>query len=190
MALRFDIALKYLRQMGLRPLALFALYKFGLMTGHYKRLDGKPQTVNRPPSTVYRLFPIPSREQLASTLSNDGRASLLSEADEIVGGKFRMFGGEPVEIKLTLPQPLQHWTAYETNHSLLSSFVFPHNDIKFLWEPARFGWAFTLGRAYHLTQDDRYAEAFWKYFETFTASNPAYRRIDVNVETGGVTGLF
>ncbi len=172
MALRFDIALKYLRQMGLRPLALFALYKFGLMTGHYQRLErGKRKEASVLSSF---LFPLPSREQLASTLGNDGRASLLSEADEIVAGKFRMFGGEPVEIKLALPQPLQHWTAYETNHSLLSSFIFPHIDIKFLWEPARFGWAFTLGRAYHLTQDNQYAESFWKYFEIFTASNPVH----------------
>ena len=33
--------------------------------------------------------------------------------------------------------------------------------------------AFTLGRAYHLTQDNQYAEAFWKYFESFTQNNPA-----------------
>jgi hypothetical protein len=78
-----------------------------------------------------------------------------------------------VEIELTLPQPLHHWTAYEANHKLLSTFHFPHNDIKFLWEPARFGRAFVLGRAYHLTQDAKYAETFWKYFETFSTSNPA-----------------
>jgi len=46
-------------------------------------------------------------------------------------------------------------------------------DIKYIWEPARFGWAFALGRAYHLTQDDQYAQAFWKHFESFTKANPA-----------------
>ena len=173
MASRISVVLKYLRQFGPRPLALLALYKFGLLTGHYRRLDRRPQTVDRPPSTVHGLFPLPSREQLSQTLGEDGKVTLLAEADEIVAGKFRRFGDELAEIQLTLPQPLQHWTAYETNHKLLSAFHVPHDDIKFLWEPARFGWAFVLGRAYHLSQDAKYAEAFWKYFETFTASNPA-----------------
>ncbi len=172
---RISVALKFLRQFGLRPLALLALYKFGLITGHYRRLtpifDIRHSNIEL--SNINYLFPLPSREQLAQTLGADGQTSLLTEADEIVAGKFRRFGGGPVEIDLTLPQPLQHWTAYETNHKLLSSFQFPHGDIKFLWEPARFGWAYTLGRAYYLTQDNQYAESFWKYFETFTASNPA-----------------
>ena len=61
-----------------------------------------------------------------------------------------------------------------TNYkSLTSNLQSPVSDIKSLWEPARFGFAFTLGRAYHLTQDGKYAEAFWKYFESFTESNPA-----------------
>ncbi len=41
-----------------------------------------------------------------------------------------------------------------------------------MWEPARFGWAFTLGRAYHLSGDEKYAAAFWQFFETFTDANP------------------
>jgi len=166
---RISLALKYLRQIGLRPLASFALYKLGLVTGHYKRVENRKQETSHLLST--RLFSLPSREQLAQTLGEDGRSSLLAEADEIVAGKFRRFGDEPVEINLTLPQPLQHWTAYETGKVDLRPLTF---DLKFLWEPARFGWAYTLGRAYHLTQDNQYAESFWKYFETFTASNPAY----------------
>jgi len=173
MASRVSVALKYLRQFGPRPLALLTLYKFGLWTGHYRRLDRGPQTMDRPSSAVHSLFPLPSCEQLSQILGEDGRAALLAEADEIVAGKFRRFGDELAEIQLTLSQPLQHWTAYESNHELLSAFHVPHDDIKFLWEPARFGWAFVLGRAYHLTQDEKYAEAFWKYFETFTTSNPA-----------------
>ncbi len=39
------IGLKYLLQFGLRPLALYALYKFGLLTGHYKRVT-PPEFLN------------------------------------------------------------------------------------------------------------------------------------------------
>ena len=82
-----------------------------------------------------------------------------------------MFGSESVPIQLTFNEPLHHWTDYETGQTPIPYSQFPIHDIKFVWEPARFGWAFTLGRAYHITQDEKYAEAFWKYFETFTDGN-------------------
>ena len=122
----------------------------------------------------YSLFPIPTREALLSVLGDDGKAALINEADEIVGGKFRMFGSELVPLQLTFNEPLNYWTEYETGKSPIPYSLFPIHDIKFIWEPARFGWAFTLGRAYHVTQNEKYAEAFWKYFETFSDGNPPY----------------
>ena len=166
---RFLVGIKYLLQFGIRPLALYALYKFGLITGHYKRTT--PVTPNLLIPNSYSLFTLPARDQLSQVLGDEGKSTLLKEADEIVNGNVRVFG-ELTPLNFNPGQPLQHWTEYETNHTLLSSFLFLHNDIKFLWEPARFGWAFTLGRAYHLTHDENYAETFWKYFEAFTASNP------------------
>ncbi|MBI5951682.1 MAG: alginate lyase family protein [Chloroflexi bacterium] len=164
------VGLKYVFQFGLRPLALYALYKFGLITGYYKRI----KTLNAERSTFNPLFALPNRNQLSQTLGEEGKAALLKEADEIVNGQVRIFG-ELVPLDFTHSEPLSHWTEYETNHALISRFssLVPHSDIKFLWEPARFGWAFTLGRAYHLTQDKKYAESFWKYFEAFTQANPA-----------------
>jgi hypothetical protein len=91
---------------------------------------------------------------------------LLAEADEIVAGKIRMFGGAPVPLRLTGNWPLVHWTLFESGKFKVEG------DIKYVWEPARFGWAYVLGRAYHLTQSESYAEAFWKYFEDFTEANP------------------
>jgi hypothetical protein len=166
---KFLIGIKFLFQLGLRPLALYALYKFGLFTGHYKRVT--PVTSPHPPITSFSpLFSLPSREQLSQVLGAEGRNILLKEADEIVNGKFRRFGAEPVQINLTGDWQLAHWTDFETEKIDLRPFAF---DIKYIWEPARFGWAFTLGRAYHLTQNECYAETFWKYFESFTQNNPA-----------------
>ncbi len=172
---RLAIALKALRQLGLQQVGLYALYKFGLATGHYKRAtdhrrwtmdDGQWSMVHRP------LFTFPSRADLETVLGKEGKAALLAEADEIVGGKVRLFGGDPVPLQLAFSEPLRHWTAYENNPSLLSNFYSLISDIKFLWEPARFGWAFTLGRAYHLTSDEKYSETFWKNFEAFTDATP------------------
>jgi len=172
MTVNLLLMFKSLRQVGLAHAAWYTLYKVGLKTGHYKRIENRvPETGHLLSST---LFSLPNRAELAQVLGDDGRRALLAEADEIVAGKFRRFGGEAVELKLTLDQPLHHWTEYETGKIPLSSFLFPHADIKFTWEPARFGWAYVLGRAYHLSQNETYAEAFWRNFETFTEANPPY----------------
>jgi hypothetical protein len=165
------VGLKYLLQFGLRPLAWYALYKFGLFTGHYKRvMPPNPPITNQPNTNL--LFSLPSREQLTQILGEEGKVMLLKEADEIVSGQVRVFG-ELTPLDFTHREPLHHWTEYETNPELLTTFHSLFSDIKFLWEPARFGWALALGRAYHLTQDEKYAQAFWKYFESFTQANPA-----------------
>lgn len=168
---------KYLNQFGTRSLWSYAAYQLGLRTGKYKRLENREQKNREQKNTALisaPLFSLPSRESLLQTLGDHGKAVLLSEADEIVAGKLRMFGGEPVPIQLTFDQPLGHWTEYELNVELLS-VLSSHTDIKFIWEPARFGWAIVLGRAFYITQENKYAESFWKLFETFIGSNPVNR---------------
>ena len=98
------------------------------------------------------------------------RAALLADADEIVKGRVSLFDGAWVPLRLVWDMPLVHWTQYEIQPSLLGEGT----DLKFIWEVARFGWAYMLGRTYHLTQEDRYAAAFWRYFEEFNEANPAF----------------
>jgi hypothetical protein len=163
------IMLKFIGQFGLRPLVLYALYKWGLFTGHYKRLTPAIPQPLIPNSSS--LFSLPNREQLEQILGESGKAALFKQADEIVVGKIQIFG-ESVLLDFTHKQTLKHWTAYETGQLSIDNDQLSIADIKYLWEPARFGFAFTLGRAYYLTQDDQYAEVFWKYFESFTHNNP------------------
>lgn len=169
---RLVIACKALRQLGPQPVALNALYRFGLVTGHFRRAGSGIRNGTWEGANCHSLFTLPAREEILASLGADGKACLLAEADEIVSGKVRLFGGEPVELKLTIPGNLEHWTAYETGKTPIPTSLFPIPDIKFLWEPARFGWAFTLGRAWHLSGAEKYAEAFWQYFGTFTYANP------------------
>jgi len=173
------VALKALRQLGIQPVLLNALYRLGLASGHYRRVEereqrrekreqGKRENLLRP------IFAFPTPEEVLAVLGEVGKVALLAEADEIVAGKVRLFGAEPVELQLAFLGPLAHWTAYETDSSLLSAHSSLFSDIKLLWEPARFGWAFCLGRAFLVTGDEKYAETFWRNFEIFSASNPAY----------------
>jgi hypothetical protein len=168
---RLAIAIRALRQLGLTPVTLNALYQFGLTTRHYRRASQPPAPVAG--LQLQPILPLPVRDEILAVLGAEGRAQLLAAADEIGNGKYRQFGGDPVEINLIPPQPLHHWTDYETGKVGTTSRS-PLPDIKFTWEPARFGWAFTLGRAWHVSGDEKYAEAFWRYFETFSAANPPY----------------
>lgn len=170
---RIAIAWKALAELGYEPVALNSLYKLGLRSGHYRRVTAQP-----PPDAGQPLqlpLPLPERKALAALIGAEGEAMLQAEAEEIAAGRVRLFGAEAALLRLALPGVLPHWTAYETGRVPLplEGLLFP--DVKFLWEPARFGWAFTLGRAYLLSGDECYPQAFWQFFETFADANPPYR---------------
>ncbi|MBN2549230.1 MAG: alginate lyase family protein [Anaerolineales bacterium] len=170
---RFWLAVKAWRELGYESVGLYALYRFGLRSGHYRRMtpDAPRQTILPLSSLDFQpLFPLPDAQKLAEVVGKAGLAQLRAEADEIVGGQVRLFGGDPVPLQLSPPGPIFHWTEYELGRR--STGV---EDVKFLWEPARFSWAFTLCRAYHLTGDERYPASFWQYVETFLDANPPYR---------------
>jgi Heparinase II/III-like protein/Heparinase II/III N-terminus len=168
---RITLALKAWRELGLRPLALYARYQAGLRSGIYRWQTRQPRRVD---SGLVRtgLLALPTDEQLRATLGEYAE-ELLAEADEIVSGRVRLFGGEPQTLQLAPSGPLEHWTRY--GHGAIGAATgVPADDIKFTWEPARFGWACTLARAYRLNGDERYVEAFWRHLETFLDGNPPY----------------
>ena len=63
---RVSIALKALQQLGPEPLALNGLYRFGLATGHYKRVTSRP--LSGAGGEVKAVMPLPGREELQSCL--------------------------------------------------------------------------------------------------------------------------
>lgn len=49
---------------------------------------------------------------------------------------------------------------------------FDGGDIKIIWEPSRFSFAYALARAYWRTGDESYIELFWSAVEDWRAKNP------------------
>jgi hypothetical protein len=163
------ILIKSVRQLGITPLALYARYQVGLRSGYYRFKTPPSPSAEKSPARVDLVCPIPlPPPSTLSRILGGSTRELITEADEIVDGRVRLFGGQPVTLKLAPAPPLHHWSAYELGRARSGS----HTDVKFVWEPARFGWAYPLSRAYRLTGEERYAEAFWRHFETFTAANP------------------
>lgn len=100
--------------------------------------------------------------------------SPIAVADDLGRGLFRYF--EHQTIPLGFP-PNWHHNALSgesapanLHWSQLPDFGF--GDIKVIWEPSRFGFVFTLVRAYWRTGDERYAELFWQLVEDWQKSNP------------------
>ncbi len=149
--------IKAIRDLGPAKLWLFALYQVGLRSGHYRRMtpssrDPYNVTPELPP---YSRFPQVSLSQIEQA---------RSAGDEICRGYVRLFGGEPVPLNLNMGASSQHWTLLER--------IPPETDIKLIWEPARFGWAVTLARAYAYSGDPVYAETFWEKTLKFLSAHP------------------
>ncbi|NMB88269.1 MAG: hypothetical protein GYA17_07900, partial [Chloroflexi bacterium] len=167
MAPRLDTALKAVREIGLLPTGLNALYRLGLASGYWRLRS--PAGAGPAPQDVAGLrlsprLPLPAGDTLPALLGPAGQ-DVLVEAEEILNGRVRLYGGPAVELRLQPDPPLRHW-------SQVSDDPAGGEDIKDQWEPARFGWAFTLARAYRLNPDERYPAAFWDYLETFLRANP------------------
>ncbi len=160
---------KVLTQIGPGPIALYLRYQAGLRSGWYRW-----RTRRQPPfDPRWRVtFPgrFPAREALGALLDAADQRAALREADLLLEGKYRPFSGLPASLDLSRGVDGRHWAALERDLSWLRG-----EDIKFIWEPARFSWVFSLGRAYVLSGEARYAAAFWRLTERFFSLHPPYR---------------
>ncbi len=160
--------LKAIRDLGPKYVWLYGRYQLALRSG-YLRWRSKPRSVR---TGDFHPLPVefPDSETLRSTLDKESQEKLLEEASLILEGKMKIFGNEVVDVIEETWGRLRHWTYYERSRVGQPGEV----DIKYQWEPNRFGWAHTLMRAYRLTSDPVYVEAFWGYTEEFLKKHPAY----------------
>lgn len=103
-------------------------------------------------------------------------ASILERAERVVDGKFDLLGylslefGDPIDWHFEPLQrkrlPLKHWKQFDELDSGETG------DKKIVWELNRHQHFFTLGAAYLLTKDERYAEEFALQIRGWMAQNP------------------
>lgn len=170
--IRTRLIIQAIRELGLKPVIQIGLYRLGLLTGYWQlRTPRKSkfttphdveiieQYASNPPT-----FPltVPDSETLRVLLGDEIR-SVLRTSEEIIQNLARLYGGNPIPIRLPVENNKRHWTRFRLEED---------EDIKDIWEIARFGWAYPLGRAYILTENERYSEAFWNLAKTFLDENP------------------
>jgi hypothetical protein len=107
---------------------------------------------------------------------------LLHRADRAIAGRFDLLGltdvsfGHPIDWHL---EPLSgkrtgtaHWSAIKYLNPVVAG------DKKITWELNRHAHFVTLGQAYLVTKDDRYAEAFISQLTSWLDANPPRRGIN------------
>lgn len=159
---RIGTALKALRQLGPALLAENGLYRLGLRLDWWK--------IEPPDDLIGYSLQLEALPPVRAAAKGVENLHLLEDAGLILRGKVRLYGGEPVPLTLEPAGPLYPWAEYELGRAQTGV-----EDIKDVWEPARFGWTVILARAYAAVGDERYAQAFWQGFELFQTANPPYR---------------
>lgn len=166
---RINIGIKALSQLGLPQVWQYAKYRIGLRTGFYRFRTPISSIGRFLPDNVFtpNWFFQPPESNDFSALGADYVRNTLARGEEIIQGTYRPFGGQPQPLDLELHFPLAHWVFHETGKAQI-----PVEDIKLLWEPARFSWAVELGKAYHFSRDERFARKFGSLYQDFRSINP------------------
>ncbi len=186
---RSRLLIPAIRELGIADLFQYGIYKIGVRSGFLRRSTPLYRWSDRPLETWLssetslqqvlsdrQPFFFEISESFKGRLQRFPSGDLRREADEILAGRFRLFGGPLVDlgsppdwsrIPLTGDQdfiPLEkHWTENESGSG---------KDLRLLWEPARFGWAFTLCRAYQFTGEPHYAAGVLELLLSWIESNP------------------
>ncbi len=116
------------------------------------------------------------KSDIAETIGSENESFILAEANRILDGDLPYFGqlscasGFPPRwfrnpVTGQNVSPRQPWTEMR--------FASPgYGDLKFILEPSRFLFVYPLIRAYALTADERFPQAFWSALEDWTRHSP------------------
>jgi hypothetical protein len=85
----------------------------------------------------------------------------------LLAGSVTLFGAVEAPLEFASPRLPDHWTDYDRGQ-------IDGRDVKFIWEPARFGWACDLARVCAEDQDDRLKDFLAETWMVFSRNNPPY----------------
>jgi hypothetical protein len=116
------------------------------------------------------------RTSIQEVIGLDGEKSVLAEAERILTGNLPFFG----QLSFACEFPPRWFQNPVTGQSVSRRqpwtqmrFASPgYGDLKFILEPSRFLFAYPLVRAYALSGDERFPQAFWSAIEDWARHSP------------------
>jgi len=168
MASRFIRTLKAVIQIDPLEILDYLMYQCLLKVGLFRLLT--PVVSRNQPLSASLFNPAwfdfwPTKETVL--LGNRTTAETINQAEKILSGEFLQFGINYSEIDLSPKHELYHWS------QPISPFSGTEDqDIKYIWESARFSWGIKLAQAFYLTEEEKYAKFFWKKYAEFSKANP------------------
>lgn len=116
-----------------------------------------------------------SADNLPPFASEEVKKDVVARADEILENRFLYFFDKSYDLGPGPDWFLNPVTGKQAKSRLhwcdIDLFDPEVGDIKFIWEPSRFAWVYTLVRAYAAAGEEKYAEKFWSLFESWLSSN-------------------
>jgi heparinase II/III-like protein len=111
-----------------------------------------------------------------SILGNEGEKRVLDQAEAILAGSLPFFG----RLSFACGFPPQWFHNPDTGQRISPKQVWTqlrfasaaHGDLKFILEASRFLFVYPLVRAYAVSGDERFSEAFWIALEDWAQSSP------------------
>ncbi|MGA9531616.1 MAG: alginate lyase family protein [Anaerolineales bacterium] len=176
--------------LGLGPILQFAKYQLALQSGWVRwrtpqwpwgdiEVVPDPERVRRKPPH-FQFNPRDDFELAKPAWWDESRRQALKAGESVLDGRFMLFGAIEVDLGRTPDwarfAPLaggqdagsvaldRHWTAYDLDN--LGA------DVRLLWEPSRFRWLYTLGRAYRWSGERRFADGAWALIDSWRTANP------------------
>ncbi len=120
-----------------------------------------------------RFFFAPGR---LPVLPSDWAEDAVRAGGAVLSGRPRLAGHRAADLGFPFDWLVNPHTGVRADSrahwSDLDGFENTPGDVRVLWEPARFGWVYALGRACAAVRGGRYGEAFWTLLESWRAANP------------------
>ena len=169
------IAATVARTYGARGAWLRGVHELRRTTGRFKAAP-----VRLPSGDL--SSPHPFTLDLSAIARETDRARALEIADRVVGGEYCAFSWDWRPLPQRPGEWLVHPRTGKAYDRLAAWWHVPHldpviGDVKEVWEPARFAWAYPLIRAFAITKDDRYAAAFHRYLAGWREDCPPFRGV-------------
>jgi len=160
-----------LSRLGPRKLALYATHRLCLLTGWYRRRTPIHELGTVPSAvTTSARSPFRAPDRSRSVELRVDLAAVTAAADRIAAGEFLYFSNQ----WLRRPSSWRAWPdGREIDGKHWSDVRVPADgDVKWVWEPSRFDWLYTLGRAWCWSGDEKYLACAVDLVDDWMTNNP------------------